>query len=56
MKIRYLGDVNGVYKGPCTAWPYPLGREARVKYVDKRDVEELLKLKDADGKALFEVA
>ena len=54
-KVLYQGMLKGRYKGPETCHWYEVER-GRVMYVDVRDREKMLKLRDAQGAAIFEGA
>ena len=54
-KVTYTGTLKGRYKGPETCHWYEVER-GRVMYVDVRDREKMLKLRDAQGAAIFEGA
>ena len=55
-KVRYLGDVNGKWKGIVTGHLYEFSRDARERYVDRRDIPPILGLKDGEDHSLFEMA
>jgi len=55
-KVRYLGDVNGHWRGPQTNHMYEFTRDEPVRYVDRRDIPPILGLKDGEGHPLFEMA
>ena len=48
--------MNGKWKGIVTGHLYEFARDARERYVDRRDIPPLLGLKDGEGRALFEMA
>lgn len=52
-KLLYQAATPGVYVGKCTGTRYEVTPEKPGKWVDKRDVEGLLALHTAEGKALW---
>ena len=56
VKVRYLSEHKAIIKGQCTGHGYEFGAERRLGYVDRRDMEGMLKLLTQDGEALFEAA
>jgi len=55
LKVRYLGDMNGKWKGAETCHMYEFTRVEPVRYVDRRDIAAFLAV-EVDGKAMFEGA
>lgn len=56
LKVEYLGEVNGQWKGTETCRQYPFGRGKRLGWVDRRDVPGLLKARGLEGETLFREA
>jgi len=54
VKLAYLGERRGRWKGPCTDEFYPFSPESPLRWVDRRDARLMLEQRDADGKAIFE--
>ncbi len=54
--MTYLGDLNGRYEGGETCYMYPVNREQRQMYVDRRDAPALLKVANGKGEMLFVTA
>ena len=53
-KVRYLGDMNGKWRGKETCHFYEFTVDEPVRYVDKRDIEAFLEVRDGSGGSLFE--
>lgn len=52
-KLLYQAQTPGVFVGKCTETRYEVTAEKPGKWIDKRDIEGLLALRDKDGKALW---
>ena len=51
--LQYVGAHRGIIAGPCTRHPYNAVPGSEASYVDARDAEGLLKMRDEDGRTIF---
>ena len=52
-KIRYMGDLNGKWRGAETCHMYEFTTVEPVRYVDKRDVPAFLTVLQEAGTPMF---